>query len=146
MRYFLGLAVVFMARLAYSGLVHGPLFLHRFVYRVHAEQMRMNPSFSALVLAELLISLLLVLAYHLWRGGEAAGDGRAGLGRGALFGGVAGLYLYLPRNLLTYLLFVPFNPPMFWSWFLAGLGSCVLSGLLLAALWPPSQPPPVQQG
>lgn len=146
MRYVLSVLAIFVARLAYSGLVHGPLFLHRLVYRGRAEQMRMNPRFSALVLAELLISVLLLVAYYIWRERGAAGVHRAGLGKGALFGGVVGLYLYLPQNLVTYLLFVPFNGPMFWSWFLAGLGSCALSGLLLAALWPAAQPPPAPQG
>ena len=123
-RVLLALLAVFLFRLAFAGLVHGPLFLHELVYRHHASLMSTDLNLPALLGGEVAVSLILVglYLYHFSQ--------RPSVQSALFFGTIAGVALYLPQNLFNWILIEEFTGAVFWSWFLSGMIGSTLSVLI----------------
>ncbi|MFZ5874975.1 MAG: hypothetical protein ACOYXU_01075 [Nitrospirota bacterium] len=133
LRWWRALAAVFAARTAYAGLVHGPLVLTPLVYARFPTAMNPALNLPALLAVEALVSLLLVASF-----GAYFRTGRPGWGSAALFGLWFGAVLYVPQNLLNWILLSPVRPPLVAAWMTAGLGGGVVSALVCRAFLPRS--------
>jgi hypothetical protein len=118
------LAAVLAARIAYAGLLHGPLVLTPLVYARFPTAMNSALNLPALVTVEALVSLLLVASFRMYFRGA-----RPEATAAALFGLWFGVLVYVPQNLLNGILLNPVRPPLVVTWILAGLGSGVVSAL-----------------
>ncbi|MFZ5861241.1 MAG: hypothetical protein ACOYXR_00120 [Nitrospirota bacterium] len=129
----LTLAAVFAARTAYAGLVHGPLVLTPLVYARFPTAMNPALNLPALLAVEALVSLLLVVSFAAY-----FRQGCPGWRSAATFGLWFGALLYVPQNLLNWILLSPVRPPLVAAWIAAGLGSGVVSALVCCAFIPRS--------
>ncbi len=127
------LVAVFLARTAYAGLVHGPWLLTPLVYARFPTAMNATLNLPALLAVEALITILQVSAYAVY-----CGDRRPSARSAIVFGAVFGLAVYLPQNLLNWILLSPVHGPLVAAWVTAGVGGTVLSTLVLRAVRPPS--------
>lgn len=130
----LAVAAVFAVRTAYAGLIHGPLVLTPLVYARFPTAMNPALNLPALLAVEALVSLLLVASF-----GAYFRTNRPGWGSAALFGLWFGAVLYVPQNLLNWILLSPVDFPLVVAWIAAGLGSGVVSALVCRAAIPPSR-------
>jgi hypothetical protein len=130
-RWWRALAAVFGARTAYAGLVHGPLVLTPLVYARFPTAMNPALNLPALLAVEALVSLLLVVSF-----GAYFRNGRPGWRSAAAFGLWFGALVYLPQNLLNWILLSPVRPPLAAAWIAAGLGGGVVSALVCRACAP----------
>lgn len=125
------LVVVFLARTAYAGLVHGPLLLTPLVYARFPTAMNATLNLPALLAVEALIAILQVGAYvGYFR------DRRVSVRSALAFGAVFGVVVYLPQNLLNLILLSPVHGPLVAAWVGAGVGGTVVSTLVLRAVCP----------
>jgi hypothetical protein len=129
----LALVAVFAARTAYAGLVHGPFVLTPLVYARFPTAMNPALNLPALLAVEALVSLLLVASFI-----ACFRNGRPGWGSAAAFGLWFGALVYIPQNLLNWILLSPVQPPLVAAWITAGLGSGVVSALVCRAFVPRS--------
>jgi hypothetical protein len=116
----------------YAGLVHGPLLLTPLVYVRFPTAMNSTLNLPALLAVEALITILQVGAYTVY-----CGDCRPSARSAIVFGTVFGLAVYLPQNLLNWILLSPVHGPLVAAWVTAGVGGTVLSTLVLRAVRPP---------
>jgi hypothetical protein len=129
----LALAAVFAARTAYAGLLHGPLVLTPLVYAKFPTAMNPALNLPALLAVEALVSLLLVASF-----GAYFRNNRPGWRSAAAFGLWFGALVYVPQNLLNWILLSPVHPPLVAAWITAGLGGGVVSALVCRAFVPRS--------
>jgi hypothetical protein len=122
---------VFLARIAYAGLIHGPLILTPLVYARFPSAMNPALNLPALLTVEALVSLLLVVSF-----GAYFRDHRPGWRSATAFGLWFGALVYIPQNLLNWILLSPVSPPLVAAWIAAGLGSGVVSALVCRACIP----------
>lgn len=131
LRWWRALAAVLAARIAYAGLLHGPLVLTPLVYARFPTAMNSALNLPALVMVEALVSFLLVASF-----GTYFRAARPGVAAAALFGLWFGVLVYVPQNLLNGILLSPVRAPLVVTWILAGLGSGVVSALACRWLAP----------
>jgi len=123
-RFWLEVALVFLVRTAYAGLVHGPLLLTPLVYARFPPVMNPTMNLPALLAVEALVSLLFVSAYAA-RFGSRRPSALGAAGFGLLFG----VAVYVPQNLLNLILLAPVHVPLAAAWMGAGVTGCVFSGM-----------------
>ncbi len=116
---------VFAARTLYAGLIHGPLVLTPWVYARFPTAMNPKLNLPALLAVEALVSLLLVASFR-----ACFRTARPGLRVAIAFGVWFGLLVYVPQNLLNWILLSPVRLPLVATWVVAGLGSGVVSALV----------------
>ncbi len=124
-----GALVVFLVRVAYAGLVHGPFLLTPLVYARFPTAMAPDMNLPALLGVEALITALFVGAYHAYFGTR-----RPSLAVAARFGLLLGAAVYVPQNLLNLILLQPVQVPLAVAWVGAGLIGAVVSVLTLRAV------------
>jgi hypothetical protein len=95
----------------------------------------MNPALNlpALLAVEALVSLLLVASFRAY-----FRSGRPDWRSAALFGLWFGALVYVPQNLLNWILLSPVRPALAAAWIAAGLGSGVVSAVVCRAVTPRS--------
>lgn|SRR5574341_467276 len=125
------LVAVFAARTVYAGVVHGPLVLTPLVYARFPTAMNPTLNLPALLIVEALVSLLLVWSFRTY-----FRDERPAAGAAALFGLWFGLLVYVPQNILNWILLSPVGLPLASAWSAAGLGGGALSALVCWTLDP----------
>jgi hypothetical protein len=123
-RFWLKVALVFLVRTAYAGLVHGPLLLTPLVYARFPTAMNPTMNLPALLAVEALVSLLFVSAYAA-RFGSRRPSALGAAGLGLLFG----VAVYVPQNLLNLILLAPVHVPLAAAWVGTGVTGCVFSGM-----------------
>jgi hypothetical protein len=120
-------AAVFAARTLYAGLIHGPLVLTPLVYARFPTAMNPELNLPALLAVEALVSFLLVASFK-----AHFPTARPGARAAIVFGVWFGLLVYVPQNLLNWILLSPVRGSLVATWVVAGLGSGVVSA---AACW-----------
>lgn len=125
------LVAVFVTRTAYAGLVHGPLLLTPLVYARVPTAMNATLNLPALLAVEAFVSLLLVGSFKAYFRAR-----RPGAGAAVLFGLWFGLLVYVPQNILNWILLSPVHAQLAWAWIAAGLGGGALSALVCWTLDP----------
>ena len=123
--------MVFVARTAYAGLIHGPLVLTPLVYARFPTAMKPALNLPALLAVEAVVSWLLVASFSAY-----FRDRRPAVSAAALFGLWFGLLLYAPQNLLNWILLRPVQAPLVAARIGAGLGSGVVSAVVCWLLDP----------
>lgn len=123
-RFWLEVALVFLVRTAYAGLVHGPLFLTRLIYARFPAAMNPTVNVPALLGVEAFVSILFVGAYA-----AHFGSRRPSAPSAAGFGFLFGVAVYVPQNLLNLILLAPVHAPLAAAWVGAGILGSVLSGV-----------------
>lgn len=128
---------MFVARTAYAGLIHGPLVLTPLVYARFPTAMNPALNLPALLAVEALVSLLLVASFRAY-----FRSGRPDWRSAVLFGLWFGALVYVPQNLLNWILLSPVRPRLAAAWIGAGLASGVVSALACRT-FAPNTPRPV---
>lgn len=131
LRWWRPLAAVFAARTAYAGLIHGPLVLTPLVYARFPTAMNPALNLPALLAVEALVSLLVVASFRAY-----FRSGRPDRRSAVLFGLWFGALVYVPQNLLNWILLSPVRPTLAAAWIAAGLGSGAVSAVVCRAFAP----------
>ena len=106
-------------------------------YRAHVGWWRpeaeMQPLMPFLFASNVVLAGLLAGIYS--KGYEA---GKGGVGQGFRFGVLMGLALYLPKVLMSYVVY-PYPVSLLANWFMGGILEVTLAGMVIGALYKPKK-------